>query len=75
MTPAINIVEENRGDVNFEFVERLVEREERDRTYFGRLRLEREKKRRDPQDVLIEADRMRQRLKKRRTQRRVTLQQ
>ena len=35
MTPAINIVEENRDDVNFEFVERLVEREERDWSYFG----------------------------------------
>ena len=31
------IVEENRAEVNFELVERLAEREERDWTYFGRL--------------------------------------
>ena len=49
-------VGENRAEVNFELVERLAEREERDWTYFGRLRHEREKKLRDPQDVLIEAD-------------------
>jgi hypothetical protein len=35
---------------------RLVEREERGWTYFGRLHDEREKKLRDPRDVLIEAD-------------------
>ena len=35
------IAEENRAEVNFELVERLAEREERDWTYFGRLRLER----------------------------------
>jgi hypothetical protein len=69
------IVEENRAEGNFELVERLEEREERDWTYFGRLRLEREKKLRDPQDVLIEADRLRQQLKKRRAQRRGTPQQ
>ena len=34
-------VEENDGEVNSELVERLAEREERDWTYFGRLRLER----------------------------------
>jgi len=65
-------VEENRAEVNFELVERLAEREERDWTYFGRLRHEREKKLRDPQDVLIDADRLRQRMKKRRAQRRRT---
>jgi hypothetical protein len=32
------------AEVNFELVERLAEREERDWTYFGRLRHEREKK-------------------------------
>jgi hypothetical protein len=62
------IVEENRAEVNFELIERLAEREERDWTYFGRLRHEREKKLRDPQDVLIDADRLRQQLKKRRAQ-------
>jgi len=45
---------------------RLAEREERDWTYFGRLRHQREKKLRDPQDMLIEADRLRQRSKRRR---------
>jgi hypothetical protein len=69
------IVEENRAEVNFELVERLAEREERDWTYFGRLQHEREKRLRDPQDVLIGADRLRQQLKKRRAQRRGTPQQ
>ena len=52
-----------------EVVIELAEREERDWAYFGRLRHEREKKLRDPQDVLIKADRMRQQLKKRWPQR------
>jgi hypothetical protein len=69
------MVEENRAEVNFELVERLAEREQRDWTYFGRLRHEREKKLRDPQDVLIEADGLRPLLKKRRAQRRGTQQQ
>jgi len=34
-----------------------VEREEKDWTYFGRLRHELEKKLRDPQDVLIDGGR------------------
>ena len=46
-----------------ELVWRLAEREESVRTYFGQLRHEREKKLRDPQDVLIDADRLRQQLK------------
>ena len=37
------IAEENRAEVNFELVERLAEREERDWTYFGRLRHERKR--------------------------------
>jgi hypothetical protein len=44
-------------------------------SYFGRLRHGREKKLRDPQDVLIEADRLRQQLKKHPAQRRGTPQQ
>ena len=68
-------MEENRAEVNFELIERLAEREERDWTYFGRLRHEQEKRLRDPQDVVIEADRLRQQLKKRRAQRRGTPQQ
>jgi hypothetical protein len=69
------IAEENRAEVNFELVERLADREERDWTHFGRLRHQREKKFRDPQDVLIEADRLRRQPKKRRAQRRGTPQQ
>jgi hypothetical protein len=69
------MVEENRAEVCFQLVERLAEREERDWTYFGRLRRERDKKLRDPQDVLIEADCLRRGMKKRRSQRRGTLQQ
>jgi len=63
------IVEENRAEINFELVERLVEREQSDWTYSGQLRQQREKKYRDPQDVLIEADRLRQSMKQRSTQR------
>ena len=59
-------VEENRAEINFELVERLQEREQRDWAYFGRLRRQREKKLEDPQDVLIEADRLRQRIGKNR---------
>jgi hypothetical protein len=64
-------VDENSAEVNFELVELLKEREERDWTYSGRLRHEREKKLRDPQDVLMEADRLQQQLKKRHAQGRV----
>ena len=46
------IVEENGAEVKLELDERLAQREERDWTYFGRLRNVREKKLRDPQDVL-----------------------
>jgi hypothetical protein len=53
------IVEKNGAEVNLELVERLAEREQRNWTYFGRLRHEREKKLRDPQDVLIEGDSVR----------------
>jgi hypothetical protein len=61
----------NRAEVNFA----LAERSAKGGTYFGRLRREREKNLRDPQDALIEADRLRQQLKKRRAQRRMTSQQ
>jgi len=69
------MVEEKRAEINFELVERLAEREQRDWSYFGRLHQRREKKYRDPQDVLIEADLLRQRMKKRPAQRRGTPQQ
>jgi hypothetical protein len=49
--------------------------EQKDWIYFGWFRHEREKKLRDLQDVLIEADRLSQRMKKRRAQRRGTQQQ
>ena len=64
------MVEETRAEINFELIEQLAEREQRDWTYFGRLRQQREKKYRDPQDVLIEADRLRERPKKRRASQR-----
>jgi hypothetical protein len=38
------IVEENPAEVNFELVELLAEREQREWTYFGPLRHDREKK-------------------------------
>ena len=63
------VVEENRASVNFELVERLAKREEREWTYFDRLATSGEKKLRDPQDVVIEADHLRMELKKRRAQR------
>jgi len=63
------IVKENRAEVNFELVEQLTELEHRDWRHFGRLRHQREKKYRNPQDVLLEADHLRQHLKKRRAQR------
>jgi hypothetical protein len=65
----------NRAEVNFELVEWRAEREERDWTYFGPLRHEWEKKFRDPQDVLIEADPLRRRAKKWWAQRRETQQE
>jgi hypothetical protein len=71
---ALRVMEEDRAEVNFELIERLVEREERDLTSFGQLRLEREKKLPDRQDVLIESGRLLHQLKKRRAQRRGTAQ-
>ncbi len=52
-------IEETRAWLNFGVVETLHEREERDRARFGRIRDRWEKKFEDPQDVLIQADRMR----------------
>ena len=57
-------IDESRARSTSNLVERLAEREERDWTCFGRLRHERERKLRGPQDVLIEADRLGQQLKK-----------
>src|SRR5258708_14951 len=54
------VVEETRAWVNFELIETMQDREERDWARFGRLRYQKEKKLRDPNDVLIEAERLKQ---------------
>src|SRR5439155_16070925 len=53
------MVEETRACVNFELVEAMHGREQDDWTRFGRLRQKWEKRYRDPQDVLIEAEKLR----------------
>src|SRR5713226_337342 len=53
------MVEETRACVNFELVETMHSREQDDWARFGRLRQKWEKRYRDPQDVLIEAERLR----------------
>src|SRR6266446_8786754 len=58
------MVEETRACVNFELVESLHSREQDDWARFGRLRQQWEKRYRDPQDVLIEAEKLKQRLRK-----------
>ena len=58
------MVEETRACVNFELVESLHSREQDDWARFGRLRQKWEKRYRDPQDVLIEAERLRKKLRK-----------
>ena len=52
------MVEETRACVNFELVETMHSREQDDWTRFGRLRQKWEKRYRDPNDVLIEAKRL-----------------
>ena len=69
------IVEENRSEVNFELVERLAEREEREWTYFGPAAPRAVEEASRYARRLIEADRLEQQLKKRRAQRRGTPQQ
>ena len=54
------VVEETRAWANFELIETMQDREERDWARFGRLRYQQEKKLRDPHDVLIEAERLKQ---------------
>jgi len=51
-------LEEMRGWANYEIGEAISQRAEKDWIRFGRLRFRREKKRRDPNDVLIEAERL-----------------
>ena len=58
------MVEETRACVNFELVEAMHGREQDDWTRFGRLRQQWEKRYRDPNDVIIEAERLKQKLRK-----------
>src|SRR6266852_2006923 len=58
------MVEETRAGVNFELVEALHSREQDDWTRFGRLRQQWEKRYRDPNDVLIEAERLKKKIRK-----------
>jgi hypothetical protein len=60
--------EELRCDVNHRLMESLRHREERDWARFGRITLEREKRLRDPNDVLLEADRIRTQRRRRKQQ-------
>jgi hypothetical protein len=53
------MVEETRACINFELVEAMHSREQDDWARFGRLRQKWEKRYRDPQDVLIEAEKLR----------------
>src|SRR5690242_453687 len=53
------MVEETRACINFELVEAMHSREQDDWARFGKLRLRWEKRYRDPQDVLIEAEKLR----------------
>ena len=50
------VVEETRAWVNFDLIEVMHSREQDDWTRFGRLRLQCEKKYRDPNDVPIEPE-------------------
>ncbi len=58
------VVEETRAWANFELVEVLHSREQDDWTRFGRLRHQWEKQYRDPNDVLIEAEKLKRKLRK-----------
>src|SRR5439155_18934988 len=60
------MVEETRACINFELVEAMHSREQDDWTRFGRLRQKWEKRYRDPNDVLIEAKKLRKSAGKRR---------
>src|SRR5260370_27593810 len=58
------MVEETRACINFELVETMHSREQDDWARFGRLRQKWEKRYRDPNDVLIEAERLKKKLRK-----------
>ncbi len=57
------VVEETRAWANFELVEAMHSREQDDWTRFGRLRHQWEKRYRDPDDVLIEAEQRKRELR------------
>jgi hypothetical protein len=57
-------IEETRAWANFEVVEMLHGREESDWTRFGRLRRQWEKKYEDPNDLLLEAARLKKQRRK-----------
>lgn len=54
------IVEETRAGANFELVETMHEREQNDWARFGRLRNRWEQRYKDPNDVLLEAESLKQ---------------
>jgi hypothetical protein len=58
------MVEETRAWANFELVEAMHSREQDDWARFGRLRHQWEKRYRDPDDVLIEAEQRKRELRK-----------
>src|SRR5712692_3429744 len=58
------MVEETRACVNFELVEAMHSREQNDWTRYGRLRQQGEKRYLDPNDVIIEAERLKKKLRK-----------
>ncbi len=58
------MVEETRACINFELVETMHSREQNDWARFGRLRLRWEKRYRDPNDVLIESERLKEKRRK-----------
>jgi len=58
------MVEETRACINFELVEAMHSREQDDWARFGRLRQQWEKRYRDPNDVLIEAERLKRKRQK-----------
>ena len=58
------IVEETRAWANLDLVELMQAREEQDWARFGRVRYRWEQKMKDPNDVLIEAERLKKRRRK-----------
>jgi hypothetical protein len=63
----LSLAEELRAETNFKLIMALSEREQEDWVQFGVLTREREKRLRDPYDVLVEADQIGQQQKRKRT--------